>query len=290
MGFFLGKKDPKLSEFIAKPLIRYGIPLSVMGLLLKEGIDIDLIKSAIVAFFIIGFLLFVINLIPILKSKLPNYTLQLAGLIGNTSFLGIPIAIALLSSKTINFTIGFDLGTTLFAWIFGPFFLKKSPTYKNILNIKILLNALLNSPASRGIIGVFIAYLFKVQVLLGNYLLIPTRIVIAIAIIIVGTRLGIITNQKVKIFDLNKGIKYSISLKLFLFPFIIFLISKFLKFDIYQTSALVLQAGTPTAISQILMAEAYKVNQMIASKILFTTTLISIITIPILTFFIIGSN
>ena len=126
--------------------------------------------------------------------------------------------------------------------------------------------------------------------ILGNYLLIPTRIVIALAIIIVGTRLGIITNQKVKIFDLNEGIKYSISLKLFIFPFIIFLISKFLKFDIYQTSALVLQAGTPTAISQILMAEAYKVNQMIASKILFTTTLISIITIPILTFFIIGSN
>ena len=126
--------------------------------------------------------------------------------------------------------------------------------------------------------------------LLGNYLLIPTRIVIALAIIIVGTRLGIITNQKVKIFDLNEGIKYSISLKLFIFPFIIFLISKFLRFDIYQTSALVLQAGTPTAISQILMAEAYKVNQMIASKILFTTTLISIITIPILTFFIIGSN
>ena len=290
MGFFLGKKDPKLSEFIAKPLIRYGIPLSVMGLLLKEGIDIDLIKSSIVAFFIIGFLLIVINLIPILKNKLPNYTLQLAGLIGNTSFLGIPIAIALLSSKTINFTIGFDLGTTLFAWIFGPFFLQKSPTYKNIMNIKILLNALLNSPASRGILGVFIAYLFKVQLILGNYLLIPTRIVIALAIIIVGTRLGIITNQKVKFFDLNEGIKYSILLKLFIFPFIIFLISKFLKFDVYKTSALVLQAGTPTAISQILMAEAYKVNQMIASKILFTTTLISIITIPILTFFIIGSN
>ena len=284
MGFFLGKKDPKLSEFIAKPLIRYGIPLSVMGILLKEGIDIDLIKSALVAFFIIGFLLFLINLIPILKSKLPNYTLQLAGLIGNTSFLGIPIAIALLSSKTINFTIGFDLGTTLFAWILGPFLLKKSPTSKNILNIKILLNALLNSPASRGIIGVFIAYLFKLQVILGNYLWIPARIVIALAIIIVGTRLGIITNQKGKIFDLNEGIKYSIFLKLFIFPFIIFLISRFLNFDISQTSALVLQAGTPTAISQILMAEAYKVNQMIASKILFTTTLISIITIPILTF------
>ncbi len=44
----------------------------------------------------------------------------------------------------------------------------------------------------------------------------------------------------------------------------------------------ILQAGTPTAISTILMAEAYSVKQKIASKILFTTTLISIITIPLL--------
>jgi len=42
----------------------------------------------------------------------------------------------------------------------------------------------------------------------------------------------------------------------------------------------------PTAISTILMAEAYGVKQKIASKILFTTTLISIITIPLLKIFI----
>ena len=50
-------------------------------------------------------------------------------------------------------------------------------------------------------------------------------------------------------------------------------------------SAVILQAGTPTAISTILMAEAYGVKQKIASKILFTTTLISIITIPLLKMF-----
>ena len=253
-----------------------------MGLLLKEGIDINLIKSALLAFTLIGFLIFLINICSILKNRLPNYTLQLAGLIGNTSFLGIPIAIALLPSTTINFTIGFDLGTTLFAWIFGPFFLQEKSQNKNILNIQGLLNVLINSPASRGIIGVLLAYLFQLNEILGNYLWIPARIVIALAIIIVGTRLGIITNQRGKIFDLNDEIKFSIFLKLFVLPFIVFLISKFLKFDLYQSSAVILQAGTPTAISTILMAEAYNVNQKIASKILFTTTLISIATIPIL--------
>ncbi len=261
-----------------------------MGLLLKEGIDINLIKSAFLAFSLIGFLVTLINIFPIFKNKLSNYTLQLAGLIGNTSFLGIPIAIALLPSKTINFTIGFDLGTTLFAWIFGPFLLQEKYPKKDIPNIKGLLNALINSPASRGIIGVLLAYLFNLDETLGNYLWIPARLVIALAIIIVGTRLGIITNQKGKIFDLNDEIKFSIFLKLFILPFIVFLISKFLNFDFYQSSAVILQAGTPTAISTILMAEAYDVKQKIASKILFTTTLISIITIPLLKIFINAFN
>ena len=281
-GFFLGKKNPKISEYIARPLIRFGIPLSVMGLLLKEGIDINLIKSAFLAFSIIGFLIVLINICPIFKKRLPNYTLQLAGLIGNTSFLGIPIAMALLPSKTINFTIGFDLGTTLFAWIFGPFFLQEKSLDNNIPHIKGLLNALINSPASRGIIGVLLAYIFQIDEILGNFLWIPARIVIALAIIIVGTRLGLITNQKGKFFDLDEEIKFSILLKLFILPFIVFLISKFLNFDFYQSSAVILQAGTPTAISTILMAEAYDVKQKIASKILFTTTLISIFTIPLL--------
>jgi len=285
-GFFLGKKNPKISEYIARPLIRFGIPLSVMGLLLKEGIDINLIKSAFLAFSMIGFLIIQINIFPIFKKRLPNYTLQLAGLIGNTSFLGIPIAMALLPSKTINFTIGFDLGTTLFAWIFGPFFLQEKSLANNIPNIKGLLNALINSPASRGIIGVLLAYIFQIDEILGNFLWIPARIVIALAIIIVGTRLGLITNQKGKFFDLDEEIKFSILLKLFILPFIIFLVSKLLNFDFNQSSAVILQAGTPTAISTILMAEAYRIKQKIASKILFTTTLISIVTIPLIKVFI----
>ena len=245
-----------------------------------------LIKSALIAFFSIAFLIVLINFLPIFKRRLPNYSLQLGGLIGNTSFLGIPIALALLPTNTINFTIGFDLGTTLFAWIFGPIFLQKKVSTNNILTLKELIYAVLNSPASRGIIGVFIAYLFSWDRVLGYYLWIPARIVIILAIVVVGSRLGIITNNKAKFYNLEEGIGYSIFVKLLIFPLIIFFVSKILNFNLNETSALVLQAGTPTAISTILMAEAYKKNQRVAAKILFTTTLISIITIPSLAFLI----
>jgi len=81
---------------------------------------------------------------------------------------------------------------------------------------------------------------------------------------------------------LNEEINFSSLLKLFILPFIIVFVCKYLNFNFYQSSALILQAATPTAISTILMAEAYGVKQKTASKILFTTTLISIITIPLL--------
>ena len=127
-----------------------------------------------------------------------------------------------------------------------------------------------------------IAYLFGLEKVLGDYLWIPARIVIVLAIVVVGTKLGIITSSKTKYFNLNTGIKYSIVLKLLIFPLFIFIFSKILGYNLNETSAVVLQAGTPSAVSTILMAEAYKTNQKIAATILFTTTLISIITIPIL--------
>ena len=281
IGFFIGRNRPKLSEQISKKLIKFGIPLSVMGLLLKAGINIDLIKTSLLAFFSIALLVFIINSIKILKHSFSNFSLQLGGLIGNTSFLGIPIAIALLPTNTINFTIGFDLGTTLFAWVFGPIFLQKNIQKFKTFNHGVLINSVLSSPASRGIIGALIAYLFRIDSILGNVLWIPARIVIIIAIVIVGTRLGIITkdNQEGKVF--KNELKISILLKLIIFPIFILALCKLLQFNDLQTQATVLQAATPSAISTILMAEAYKTNQELAASILFRSTVFSIISIPI---------
>ena len=254
-----------------------------MGLLLKVGISSDLVKTAIIAFTAISIFVFLINFLPILKKIFSNYSLQLGGLIGNTSFLGIPIAIALLPTDTINFTIGFDLGTTLFSWIFGPYFLQKDKINYPINNIRNLVFSILGSPASKGIIGVLITYLFGFEKLLGDKLWIPAKLVIYLAIIVVGSRLGIILNSKNKLFKFNYSLFCSIILKLFIFPSFIFLLCKIIDLTKIETLAIVLQAGTPSAISTILLAEAYKKNQETAARILFITTILSIITIPFIT-------
>ena len=255
-----------------------------MGLLLKAGINIDLIKSSLIAFCSISFFFFLMNSISLTKKIFPNYSLQLGGLIGNTSFLGIPIAMALLPTNTINFTIGFDIGTTLFSWIFGPILLQKEKSQSSSFNIKKLTLSIFNSPASKGTLGALLAYILALDNFLGEILWVPARIVIILAIIVVGTRLGIITKNKPNLFDLNNVIRNSIILKLFIFPSLIFTTALVFKFERLEVLALVLQAGTPSAISTILMAEAYKTNQDLAAKILFLTTICSLVTIPLITF------
>jgi len=284
IGFFIGKNKPIASEKISIPLIKFGIPLSVMGLLLKNGVDTDLLKAAIMAFLTISFLILLINFVPKLKKKFPNYTLQFSGLIGNTSFLGIPIAMALLPNNTIDLTIGFDLGTTFFAWLLGPYLLQNKNKKNKIFDVKQIFIGILSSPASKGIIGVLIAYQFGLESELGKILWVPAIIIIFLAIIVVGTRLGIIIKKKNKIFDFSRKIQYVLILKLLFLPFVIFNLSIIFKLTTDETAALILQAATPTAISTILMAEAYKVNQDIAAKSLFLTTIISVSTIPVIRF------
>tara|TARA_B100001287_G_scaffold32422_1_gene23161 strand:- start:216 stop:1082 length:867 start_codon:yes stop_codon:yes gene_type:complete len=284
LGFFIGRIKPKLSEKISIVLIKYGIPISVMGLLLKAGINIDLIKSSLIAFFSISSLFFLINILPFTRKNFPNYSLQLGGLIGNTSFLGIPIAIALLPTNIINFTIGFDIGTTLFSWIFGPILLQEEKSQSSNFNFKKLSLSIFNSPASKGTLGALLIHLISLDNYIGEILWIPARIVIVLAIIVVGSRLGIITNKKSNLLGFNNEIRNSIILKLLFFPLFIYLTTLIFKFEKLEVLALVLQAGTPSAISTMLMAEAYKTNQDLAAKILFLTTLCSIITIPLITF------
>ena len=284
LGFYIGRKKPKLSEKVSILLIKYGIPISVMGLLLKAGINIDLIKSSLIAFLSISTLFYLINILPIMRKNFPNYSLQLGGLIGNTSFLGIPIAIALLPTNIINFTIGFDIGTTLFSWIFGPILLQKEKSQSSNFNFKKLSLSIFNSPASKGTLGALLVYVLSLDHYIGEILWVPARIVIVLAIAVVGSRLGIITKNKSNLLNFNNEIKNSIVLKLLIFPLLIFLTTIFFKFEKLEVLALVLQAGTPSAISTILMAEAYKTNQDLATKTLFLTTICSVATIPLITF------
>ena len=64
IGYLLGRFKKYLSLTISRPLISYGIPISLMGILLKSGLELPLIESAALALVAIGFLMTILNRLP----------------------------------------------------------------------------------------------------------------------------------------------------------------------------------------------------------------------------------
>ena len=120
MGSLIGALNPGLSSRFVMPLIDFGVPISVMGLLLQVGLDFRLLKASFLAVLMIGLLILLLRSIPKVKLLISRPTLQLASAFGNTGYVGIPVALALIPSQALPISIGYDLGATLLIWSMGP--------------------------------------------------------------------------------------------------------------------------------------------------------------------------
>ncbi len=107
-----GRRHETLSTRLAAPLVRFGVPISVMGLLLKGGLSSDMLQAAGLAVFAMGLVLVGAARLPGL-AELASPTLRLGSCTGNTAYFGVPLALAFLPDEALPISIGYDLGATL---------------------------------------------------------------------------------------------------------------------------------------------------------------------------------
>ena len=246
-GFWLGRRFPTLPSRIAPPLMRWGMPLSLTGLLLKGGLPLSAIPMAgLIAGLTFGGLL----LCRQAPGLLPTRSLQLGAMVGNTGYFGLPVAIALLPSEALGFSVIYDLIGTLITWSIGPLLLspgKSSATAMTLLRTPVVQALLLALPLG----------LTPWGPLLGQWLWLPARIVLWMLLLLVGMRLGLVLQR---IDQADKGERPSLTgalvIKLLLLPALMWLLSGLLQLPELMRQALVLQAAAPTAMSVLLLAEA----------------------------------
>ena len=145
-----------------------------------------------------------------------------------------------------------------------------------------LLSVLTSSPATKGLVGAFFVQLTPWNDQITSALWIPSRIVIVLALMVVGIRLGSFgsVNQSTNrtLFSL---VGPSLLIKLMFLPALMLALAKVFGLSTLMSNALVLQAATPTAISVLLLAEASGKEQHVAASLVVWSTLISLATIPI---------
>ncbi len=282
IGYLLGRFKENLSLTISRPLISYGIPISLMGILLKSGLELPLIESAALALVAIGFLMTILNRLPSINNLIQNRTLQLGSAFGNTGYFGIPVSLALLPDHALIYSIGFDLGATLVIWSLGPILLTDpSKVLSSNRYWKNFIKGIFSSPAVKGLIGALIIHSSPWDEQITDLLWIPSRVVIVLALVIVGMRLSWLRKANLsRIKNQITSIKNALIMKLVGLPVIMLIISSAIRLPSVMREALVLQAAAPTAISILLISQAASRDEKEATSLVVFSTIIALISIP----------
>ena len=282
IGYLLGRFKENLSLTISRPLISYGIPISLMGILLKSGLELPLIESAALALVAIGFLMTILNRLPSVNNLIQNRTLQLGSAFGNTGYFGIPVSLALLPDHALIYSIGFDLGATLVIWSLGPILLTDpSKVLSSNRYWKNFIKGIFSSPAVKGLIGALIINSSPWDEQITDLLWIPSRVVIVLALVIVGMRLSWLRKANLsRIKNQITSIKNALIMKLVGLPVIMLIISSAIRLPSVMREALVLQAAAPTAISILLISQAASRDEKEATSLVVFSTITALISIP----------
>ena len=292
-GYLLGLFKPGWIKPLATPFVRYGVPISLMGLLLKGGLNSSLVSTAAIAAAAIMVMLLMLNSWREGGNQRLSPTLQLGSCVGNTAYFGIPVALALLPPEALSISIGYDLGATLLCWGLGPIWFAGARPEAHPYRWRELVNHLSSSPASRGLLGALLVMATPWQATITTALWMPSRVVIVLALIVVGMRLAGLAEERSAATHPEQRhpeqrlrphanlLNAALVCKLLLFPAFLFGLSLILPISSIARQALVLQAAAPTAISVLLIAEIEQADSTAAAQLIWRSTLIAMITIPI---------
>lgn len=285
LGLWIGWLKPGWTRPVAMPLVRFGVPISLMGLLLKGGIHWSMAMNALIAALAIGLWMLGLQRLPLEAKPVDSPALQIGCAVGNTAYFGIPVALALLPSQALPISIGYDLGATLLAWSLGPFWLKQEAG-----GWRELMGHVMSSPATRGLLAALIVKATPWSNAIASALWLPSRMVIVLALVVVGMRLGSIQSARANATQLatqvanrsnNQQLHAALACKLLLFPAWVWLLCSLLSLEPLTCQALVLQGAAPASISMLLMAEQAGRDAEQAASLLLRSTLLALVSVPL---------
>lgn len=290
VGLLLGMRFPGLPGRLSPPLITWGIPISLVALLLRSGFRAELLTAALMAAAASSLGLLLMRL-PALGRCIPEGSLQLGCVVGNTGYWGLPVALALLPAGAIGFTIAFDLMATLITWSLGPLLVDRGTT-----DVRRQLQVLATSPAMRGLALAVLLHRTPWSAGLAQWLWWPARLVVLVALALVGMRLGLMLRRRPPGTADPAGRSALVAPlvgKLLVLPAAMLLLAGLLGLPSPLRDAVVLQAAAPTALSVLLLTEAASAGQRpspeaggrqvvetVASLVLWSTAL-ALVSVPL---------
>lgn len=273
-GLWLGRRWPALPARLAGPLLGWGMPLSLVALLLRAGLRPTEATTALLTAVLCGGGLLLSCRWPWLRRQLQHPSLQLGAVVGNTAYFGLPVAIALLPPTALAVSISYDLVGTLITWGLGPRLLgQPAPGWRGLLANPVLRALALALPLGMSPWGQA----------MGDALWWPARLVLWLLLLLVGMRLGtLLRSLRAEPPPSRRPLAAALLLKLGLLPAVALLLGWGLGLGPDPLAALVLQAAAPTAMSVVLLAEHGDGRETIpAARLVLWSTLLALLSVPL---------
>lgn len=212
-------------------------------------------------------------------SKAKQDVFRVALLLSNTSFMGYPIVKNLLGDEALFYAvIGAGFIFEIVSWSIGIYLIGRNGSGKVEFNWK----KIVFSPGILSIVVGLIFFFFRWKVIepVNSVLNILSPATSPLAMIVVGL---ILSRSDVKKIFSNKFLYLHAFLKLFFIPILILFTLKLLGFNDYELIIPTIMLGMPTASYVAMFAQNYDNNPEFASQMVFMTSLLSVISIPVIT-------
>ncbi|MBP1925123.1 putative permease [Sedimentibacter acidaminivorans] len=271
----------ELNKGLTDILIKIALPFMIISSFMFEyddTIKYNVLKTfyySLGAYIIMAAASYIL-LLPVKNSK--KTVLHFANIFVNTGYVGFPVLNSIYGSEGVIYGSIFNMFFVIFVWTYGVI-LYKGNLEKGYIKREII-NLLLNPSIIAVVMGIVIMA-FNIEITGALLLSIKSigNITGAISMLIIGV---ILSNVKIRQHLKDWIVYYGIAIKLIIIPTIIYLISLLLNDSSKAVYSVIIMTAMPASAMTSIFAESFNKEKEFAAIIVSATTLISLITIPIL--------
>ncbi|WP_088838831.1 AEC family transporter [Listeria sp. ILCC792] len=277
--------------FIGQKLLHFDIPnLSKLTLYLmspflalstfyKNPITIDYAYLAVYIFVLCLALILIVTIL----SKIMGYSVRdrcaliLASAFMNNGNYGTPVVLLVFGATGLHIAVILMVLQQLAMSTIGIYYAAKGSA--DVSSYKIVLKRVVRMPIAYGaLIGLFLqlAHITLPDPLLTCIDLVGNAAIPTIMIVL-GMQLAVISFRRIELLKVG----FALSIRLLLSPVIAFLLTLFLPVDTMTKQIMILLAAMPTAANTTLMAVQFDTKPDLVSSATFISTVLSIVTLPI---------
>lgn len=216
-----------------------------------------------------------------LQNKIDIYTFSLSVAFSNTVFIGLPVILGLYGERVTGVVFLFDMGATLMFWILGVYFLNRN---REGTNIKLLVSSIINPPLIAFLLAMLLGFTeLNTPDVIMELTNMVGQITVPLSLLSIGITIGSI-NLSREFFD--PSIILAVIMRLLISPILMMFTVRGLKVLPLIKKVLVMESAMPSVVMLTVLARRYDHGYEYSSIVVFITTLLSILTLPLIAYLI----